>query len=90
MVLKSCKEASCYDPWRSLHPNGDVDSLADALNTKYDTFYNNQTKVEFERCARGYIVDAEGPQDFNVFDPEDTGDLRMRRLAYDADWSLRI
>lgn len=68
LVLKSCKGSSCVAPWRVLHPHGDVLSLEDALATRYDEFYEQeQVKVEFSRCEAGHIVDAEGPQDANVY-----------------------
>ena len=62
LVLKSCKESACTDPWRELHPQGDVNSLADALNSKYDDFYNVQPKVRFTDCKPGYLIEYEGPQ----------------------------
>lgn len=45
-----------------LHPDGDVHSLQDALDPRFDAFYREQVKVEFDRCENGYIIDAEGPQ----------------------------
>ncbi|KAL3476923.1 alkaline-phosphatase-like protein [Aspergillus californicus] len=67
MVLKSCNEDSCRDPWAQLHPGGAVNSLADALNPSYDRFYANQPRVSFSECSLGYHIWAEGPQEFNVF-----------------------
>jgi hypothetical protein len=67
MVLKSCSGDSCRNPWAQLHPNGDVHSLADALDKSYDTFYANQPKVSFSECSLGYHLWAEGPQKFNVY-----------------------
>lgn len=64
LVLKSCKGVTCTDPWRKLHPHGNVKSLRDALKPRYDAFYEHeQQRVSFSRCANGYLVDAEGPQD---------------------------
>ena len=62
MVLKSCQGASCVNPWSVLHPDGGVETLKDALQPHFDTFYIAQPKVEFSRCEEGYIIDAEGPQ----------------------------
>ena len=62
LVLKSCKGIDCIKPWNVLHPQGDVQSLKDSLNTRYDTFYMEQVKVEYNWCEFGYIIDAEGPQ----------------------------
>lgn len=89
MVLKSCKEQSCIDPWGSLHPEGDVESLRDALSTNFDDFYRDQVKVEFDRCERGYFPDAEGPQDFIPYEPSGGQDDR-RRMYIRPDWSLWV
>ncbi|OQE44203.1 hypothetical protein PENCOP_c002G03337 [Penicillium coprophilum] len=62
MVLKSCRGSECIKPWSTLHPDGSVASLIDALDQKYDLFYESQPKVSFGRCAYGYEIDAEGPQ----------------------------
>ncbi|KAI0158042.1 arylsulfatase-like protein [Hypoxylon sp. FL1284] len=62
-VLKSCKAETCTQPWRSLHPEGSVESLRDALSPRFDSFYEERAKkVEFDRCEMGFILDAEGPQ----------------------------
>lgn len=62
LVLKSCKGRTCQEPWKQLHPAGNVETLADALHDRYDEFYAAQAPVSFEYCANGYIVDAEGPR----------------------------
>lgn len=36
-------------------------SLGDALDGKFDAFYEEQRRVRFERCESGYIVESEGP-----------------------------
>jgi hypothetical protein len=54
----------CTRPWSVLHPDGDVHDLSDALNPSFDHFYlEEQRRVEFSRCEKGYIIDAEGPQE---------------------------
>lgn len=63
MVTKSCKGESCRSPWRVLHPRGDVDSLAGALNGRFDGFYESQPRVSFNSCVKGHVVSEEGPQD---------------------------
>lgn len=62
MVLKSCKGETCRKPWKVLHPDGDVINLDDALDSKFDSFYQTQAKVAFTRCEPGYIISSEGPQ----------------------------
>ncbi|KAF1849200.1 arylsulfatase-like protein [Cucurbitaria berberidis CBS 394.84] len=62
-VLKSCKGRTCIEPWRALHPDGNVEKLRDALSARFDEFYEvQQKKIEYSRCEDGYIIDAEGPQ----------------------------
>ncbi|KAJ5912375.1 hypothetical protein N7504_001258 [Penicillium tannophilum] len=67
MVLKSCQGDECRYPWRQLHPKGQVGSLAEALVSGFDTFYEDQPKVTFSACELGYIVGSEGAQKFDVY-----------------------
>jgi hypothetical protein len=60
-VLKSCKGSICREPWKSLHPAGDVWTLTDALASEYDGFYKSMPRVEYNFCSNGYLVEAEGP-----------------------------
>lgn len=78
MVLKSCKGEVCIEPWKVLHPQGDVESLSDALAVRFDAFYEAQTKVAFNRCEAGYIIDAEGPQTASTY--------RYRQGTRWSDW----
>jgi N-acetylglucosamine-6-sulfatase len=70
MVTKSCKGYTCTHPWSVIHPNGDVRTLADALDEKFDAFYLGEVTniVRFEKCELGYILPSEGPQDAISFD----------------------
>lgn len=65
MVLKSCKARSCTHPWGEIHPGGEVQSLKEALNPEFDSFYATQPKIKFEECVSGYILGAEGPTNVN-------------------------
>jgi hypothetical protein len=67
LVLKSCKGITCIDPWKVLHPAGDVNSLSMALGAQFDDFYKAQPKVLFTRCEMGYLVESEGPQVASVY-----------------------
>jgi hypothetical protein len=73
LVLKSCEGDACRYPWRQLHPAGKVNSLADALESGFDTFYENQPKVSFSSCEKGYIISAEGPQKYHVYGATSAG-----------------
>lgn len=68
LVLKSCKAKTCHQPWTALHPQGDVTSLPEAMDPKFDEFYQKeQDRVSFDWCDKGYIVAAEGPQSFHTY-----------------------
>lgn len=70
MVLKTCKARTCTHPWEALHPLGDVKDLKDALDSKYDDFYEvEQVRVQYNRCEQGQILDAEGPMDYRAYMP---------------------
>ena len=70
MVTKSCKGYTCTHPWSVIHPNGDVRSLADALDEKFDAFYLREVaiKVQFDKCELMYVIESEGPQKGLAFD----------------------
>ena len=69
MVTKSCKGKTCINPWSTIHPDGDVKTLGEAMNEKFDTFYEGVgQRVSFEKCELGYILESEGPQKPNIFD----------------------
>lgn len=71
MVTKSCKGHTCVDPWSVIHPAGNVKTLKDALNTRFDNFYASISQlVKFEKCEFGYILESEGPQEAVVFQEE--------------------
>ena len=62
-VLKSCQGDNCRDPWQALLPGSDIHTLTDALDSKYDNFFQTEVpRVSFTSCESEYIVSAEGPQ----------------------------
>jgi N-acetylglucosamine-6-sulfatase len=70
MVTKSCKGITCISPWSVIHPAGNVRTLQDALDAKFDGFYEALAEevVRFDRCELGYIVESEGPQKLTTFE----------------------
>lgn len=61
MVLKTCTGRTCTHPWESLHPKGDVKNLKDAMDEKFDHFYEREVeRVVFQRCEKAYILESEG------------------------------
>ncbi|KAG2412904.1 hypothetical protein HFD88_010462 [Aspergillus terreus] len=67
MVVKSCKEDSCREPWKELHPGGYVENLKAALSPAYDAFYARQPNVHFRNCEEGYLISAEGAQSIHPY-----------------------
>lgn len=56
LIQKTCIADVCRQPWLQLHPDGSVSNLMDALNEKYDKFYENSYKVAqvgWEQCYTG-------------------------------------
>lgn len=61
LVLKSCKGRICREPWKSIHPEGDVSDFQAAMLSEFDHFYEvEQTRVKFNYCWNGYVPEAEG------------------------------
>lgn len=60
-ILKTCTGKACSDPWNALLPNSGVATLEEALDSKFDEFFASLPRVEYNWCAEGYILDAEGP-----------------------------
>lgn len=91
MVLKSCKGNVCVEPWKELHPSGDVHSLIDSLAPDFDAFYDRQPKVSFTECKLGYLPEFEGPMNANQFGVG-SGDgrtwLQSPDYKYRSQWSL--
>ena len=59
MAMKDCSGRGCSRPWETLHPAGDVTSLKEALNTKFDHFYKRQPKMYFDSCEAAFIKEKE-------------------------------
>ena len=60
VVLKTCKARQCTHPWESLHPEGGVQTLKEALDPRFDAFYKSQGRVVWERCEEAYVREREG------------------------------
>lgn len=61
LTLKRCKGRTCTRPWEKLHPDGTVKNLKDAMDSRYDVFYQkHQHPVSFSECALGQVLSAEG------------------------------
>ncbi|KAF3000480.1 hypothetical protein E8E14_002677 [Neopestalotiopsis sp. 37M] len=82
LTLKHCKGRVCTRPWDTLHPQGDVRNLRDAMAPEYDDFYENQQHaVTFSECALGQLLEFEGALEPVAYA---TGGLRAARWE---DWT---
>ena len=61
LALKACVGWSCTHPWETLHPQGNVHNLKQAMDPRYDDFYLfQQHQVTFSECGQYYIPSLEG------------------------------
>lgn len=67
MVLKSCKQDSCRDPYNVIFPKGEVQNLTAMMDKKYDSYFENSPKVQFVTCYTGHIEQLEGPVEIKAF-----------------------
>ena len=89
LVLKTCKAASCRDPWGVLHPDGKIKDLRGALAETFDAFYEKQPRVKFEKCLLGYLEENEKPlSPILSSDEVEGGRLRDQGFEYKGHWSL--
>lgn len=54
LYLKTCKGVGCRTSWDHLFPYGEVTSMAQAVDTKYDNYFDRLPKVQLQGCDNGY------------------------------------
>ncbi len=57
-----------------IHPRGNVHSLSQALDSRFDDFYfriSSKEKVGFSECRLGYVKESEGTQEAMVYRAEE-------------------
>lgn len=79
LASKTCEQESCRDPWSTLHPDGSVKTLRDALNPEHDEYYASLPEVEFKECLHVQAAWNEKPF-FPGFDPDTGFGQRYRNL----------
>lgn len=77
LALKACKGVGCREPWKQLHPSGDVVTLKQAMNETFDKFYEEQEKVSFDACAEGYLPWLEGAMEPVPFTGDGGNEVRI-------------
>lgn len=63
MVTKSCEQGSCREPWKLIQPPDGTTftNLAQARDSKYDSFFANFARVSFNQCLSFQVEANEGP-----------------------------
>jgi hypothetical protein len=61
LVLKTCKGKVCSDPWAEPLLGSGVAVLTQAMDAKYDAYFEKLPKVSYSVCEAGYIAESEGP-----------------------------
>lgn len=69
LASKTCEQESCRDPWSTLHPDGGVKTLREALHPQHDDYYASLPEVAFKECLPAQVASNEQPF-FPGFDPE--------------------
>lgn len=83
MVLKTCKDRVCTHPWESLHANGEVGTLVQALDERFDTFYAKQPRMWFAGCPLGYWADWESQEAISSYQSEQDAGLQVQGDEFD-------
>lgn len=97
MVLRDCKGEVCRRPWKTLHPDGRVESLARALDPRFDGFYEGQPRMNFDGCQVAYFEDKETSAHVHPYDDDGGGDggldvesEKQWEYQYGDEWVLAI
>lgn len=53
-AMAYCTGPGCRNPWRTLHPDGSVNSLYDAMQPAWDIFYASRKTFAFTSCNTYY------------------------------------
>lgn len=61
LVTKACTQDSCRNPWATLHPDGTVQNLKDALDPYHDAYYASLPQVSFKECLNYQLPSNEEP-----------------------------
>lgn len=54
LFLKTCRGSDCRKAWTHLFPYGEVSSMKEALDSKYDTYFDGLPKLRYRSCEMGF------------------------------------
>lgn len=95
LVLRDCKAEVCRRPWKTLHPDGSVSSLAAALHADFDNFYYEQPKMAFDGCGggSGYLKELETAAHVHPYERESElggASGKSEHFEYGNEWLLAV
>ncbi len=61
LSLKTCQGSICRRLWYNLFPEGEVQSLDEALEPHWDGYFDALPRVHFDNCRDGYFPAEELP-----------------------------
>lgn len=66
LVLKRCTGEVCHNPYRELFPSsqatgGEIFKFSQILESRFDSFFKDLAKVQFDKCALGFQEELEKP-----------------------------
>lgn len=61
LYLKTCKGVGCRTAWDHLFPYGEATTLKEALDPKFDKYFDRLPKVQLQGCDNGYRLEQEFP-----------------------------
>ncbi|KAM0747253.1 arylsulfatase precursor [Meredithblackwellia eburnea MCA 4105] len=66
LVLKTCKGATCTNPYKALFPDfdavGEISTFDEALDARFDSYFDQLPRVHFSTCALGFQSRFEQPE----------------------------
>ncbi|PNH10346.1 Arylsulfatase [Tetrabaena socialis] len=74
-VLAVCRGDTCTNPWKVLHPGGEVQSWSDAIKSKYDDVYARIKPFKFVACL-GYQDLSNEMSEYRVVNPASISQVR--------------
>lgn len=61
LSLKTCQGSLCRRLWYNLFPEGEVQNFGDALQSRWDSYFDELPRVHFDSCRDGFFPAEELP-----------------------------
>ena len=57
LYLKHCRGSQCRLGWDAIFPNGEASSLKEALDPRFDAYFDGLPKVHYKQCRQGFVLE---------------------------------